>query len=169
MRSKVHIIFQEFGIDTLIQMAEVALKVPQRAELAEFYLDIFFKLRQNDGQFQIRALILKATLQSLESKRKELKADDNVKNAKISLGYLEEAIKLIAKNVETKKQFSFLIYNASLCVYNIIRPFFRAGWMNQFLEIVLQVEKLLDEVQEPDFNWKVRFSWVLFNCMYDSD
>ena len=45
MKERVHIIFQEFGTDTLIQMAEVALKVPQRTEIAQFYLDIFFKLR----------------------------------------------------------------------------------------------------------------------------
>ena len=98
MRPKVHHIYQDFGLDTLISMAEVSIKVPQRVDLAMFYLDLFFKMKENNGQFYIRALILKATIQSLESKNKELKADENVENAKTAFKYVEEAIKLIASD-----------------------------------------------------------------------
>lgn len=169
MRPHIHEVFKSYSIETLISIGEVALKVPEREELSMYYLDLFFKLITNDGQFYIRALILKATLQSLESDRLGLKADDNVENIQKAFGYVAEAIKLIAKNPETKKKYSFLIYNISVCVYNIIRPFFRKGWLKPFLQIIQEVDKLLEEAQEPDINWKTRFSWIFFNCMHDSE
>jgi len=60
-----------------------------------------------------------------------------------------------------------LVYNASLCVYNIIRPFFRTGWKLHFVDILTKVDQLLADVQEPNIIWKTRFAWVLFNALYD--
>jgi hypothetical protein len=28
---------------------------------------------------------------------------------------------------------------------------------------------LFDEVDEPDYNWRCRYSWLLFNCLYEVD
>ena len=28
---------------------------------------------------------------------------------------------------------------------------------------------MFEDVDEPDYNWRCRFTWLLFYCMYDSD
>jgi hypothetical protein len=28
---------------------------------------------------------------------------------------------------------------------------------------------MLEDVDEPDYNWRCRFTWVLFYCLYDNE
>lgn len=177
MKKNMHEVFRNFGLETIISFAETALKVPlpDNRDLASEYLDIFFKYINNKGQFLVRALILKATLKSNEAQKKSLKAIDNVKNAEQAIEYIFQAIKIISseqagskkgggdssKADEKTKNYSFLIYNISVCVYNIIRPFFRKGWLNHFLKIVQQVDDLLAGVEEPNQDWRARYFWFI--------
>ena len=173
MKRNIQDVFKNFSLETVISFAETALKIPDLVEISRKYLDMFFKTISNRGQFYIRALILKATLQSLEANTKGLKAMENVKNARESIKYIFEAIKIISKSEdgqpgkkgpsgagdkaeESKKNYSFLIYNISICVYNIIRPFFRKGWLLHFLDIVEEVDRLLESVGEPNNDWRAR-------------
>lgn len=170
MKKNIQGVFTNFGLETIISFAETALKVPlpDNRDLASEYLDIFFKYINNKGQFLVRALILKATLKSNEAQKKSLKAMDNVKNAEQAIEYIFQAIKIISNEQSTGKKgggekvdektksYSFLIYNISVCVYNIIRPFFRKGWLNHFLKIVQQVDDLLAGVEEPNQDWRAR-------------
>lgn len=172
MKKNIQDVFSNFGLETLISFAETALKVPlaDGRDLASEYLDMFFKTVNNRGQFLVRALILKATLKSNEAQRRGLKAIDNVNNAKEAIKCIFEAIKVISKDDgqpkkgatsgdkddENKKNYSFLIYNISVCVYNIIRPFFRKGWLHHFLQIVEDIDKLLENVKEPNEDWRAR-------------
>lgn len=173
MKKNLQDVFANFGLETLIGFAETALKVPLpdgKGDLASEYLDLFFKTINNKGQFLVRALILKATLKSSEAQKRGLKAMDNVSNAKEAIKCIFEAIKVISKDEgqakkggaagdkddENKKNYSFLIYNISVCVYNIIRPFFRKGWLNYFLQIVEDIDKLLESVKEPNEDWRAR-------------
>lgn len=172
MKKNIQDVFGNFGLETLISFAETALKVPlaDGRDLASEYLDMFFKTVNNKGQFLVRALILKATLKSNEAQKRGFKAIDNVNNAKEAIKCIFEAIKVIAKEEgqakkggaagdkddENKKNYSFLIYNISVCVYNIIRPFFRKGWLHHFLQIVEDIDKLLESVKEPNEDWRAR-------------
>lgn len=45
----------------------------------------------------------------------------------------------------------------------------RQGWQRNFSDIVERIYKLLEEVDEPDHNWRCRFTWVLYLCLYDAD
>lgn len=42
-------------------------------------------------------------------------------------------------------------------------------WQKNFVEIIEKIDKMFDEVDEPDYNWRCRFTWLLFYCMYDAD
>ena len=44
----------------------------------------------------------------------------------------------------------------------------KKDWMSKFVDVVDKLDKLFDQVDEPDFNWRCRYSWVLYQCMYDS-
>jgi hypothetical protein len=159
--------FVKYSLDTLITFAEVAFKVPDRIDLSEYYLDLFFKMIVSEGHYYIRALLLKATLTSYKAFKNQLKAQMNVDNAKEAIQYVGKALDIIARP-ENKQKYNFLVYNASLCVYNIIRPFFRTGWKLYFVDILTRVDTLLEEVQEPNIIWRTRFAWVLFNSLYDA-
>lgn len=71
-----------------------------------------------------------------------------------SLAYVTEALDII-KNAD-KAKYSFLVYNASVCVYNIIRFLLKPGWAKHFTDICKTLDALFDEVDEPDFNWRSR-------------
>lgn len=85
---------------------------------------------------------------------------------------MNEAIEIISKpenKIDGKPKYGFLIYNASICVYEIIRPLLRMNWQKHFVDIVEKIDKLFDEVDESDYNWRSRFTLVLFQCLYDAD
>lgn len=43
----------------------------------------------------------------------------------------------------------------------------KKDWSCNFVELTQLLDDLLEEVKERDFNWKCRFNWFLFNCLYD--
>lgn len=48
-----------------------------------------------------------------------------------ALSYVNEAIEIISKpenKIDGKPKYGFLIYNASICVYEIVRPMLRMNW-----------------------------------------
>lgn len=67
-----------------------------------------------------------------------------------------------------KVKYGFLIYNASTCLYKIIRFMLKSNWLKNFTDIVERIYKLFEEVDEPDQNWKCRFMLILFQCLYDN-
>lgn len=105
-------------------------------------------------------------MKSIESHNKLLKAEEMIASLSKSLSYVSEALKIISDN---KQKYGFLIYNASVCVYNIIRPMLKPSWQKSFVDILDKIDKMFDEVDEPDYNWRCRITWVLFFCMYDGD
>lgn len=81
---------------------------------------------------------------------------------------MTKALEIIQKP-ENKQKYSFLIYNASLTTYNIIRFMIKQNWVKNFSEVVEKFDKLFDEVDEADYNWRCRFTWILFLCLYDAE
>jgi hypothetical protein len=67
-----------------------------------------------------------------------------------------------------RQKYWFLIYNCSLCLYNIMRDYFREGYLQHFRDPVRLVKELLQENVGQEFDWLGRFTWVLFNCSLDS-
>lgn len=84
------------------------------------------------------------------------------------LNYVRQALNVISTN-ENKQKYAFLIYNTSQCVYNIVRNMIKFNWVKNFTEFVEKLDKLFDEVDDPDYNWRCRYSWLLFYCLYDQD
>jgi len=89
-----------------------------------------------------------------------------VKNLRKSFECIQKAIDVISQN---KQKYQFLAYNTSICAYEICRPIFRPQWQKQFLEYIEKIEKLLEEINDPDQEWRSRFSLTLFQCLYDAD
>jgi hypothetical protein len=41
--------------------------------------------------------------------------------------------------------------------------------VKNFNEVVEKFDKLFDEVDEADYNWRCRFTWILILCLYDAE
>ncbi|EAR90704.2 hypothetical protein TTHERM_00705200 (macronuclear) [Tetrahymena thermophila SB210] len=159
--------FINLSYDTIINFAETAITIIGHEKLSEYYIDLFFQRNKSKGQMYIRALLVKARLIALNGHQELLKGEEMITNLQKSLGYVNEALEII-KNSD-KNKYSFLIYNASVCVYNIIRFMIKQNWSKYFTDVVKTLDQLFDDVDEPDYNWRCRYTWILFQCLYDSD
>lgn len=97
---------------------------------------------------------MKARLVAFAGHRNMTKGEDMIALLQKSLTYVNEALDII-KNAE-KIKYSFLIYNASICVYNIVRFMIKPNWAKYFTDVIKALDTLFDEVDEPDFNWRSR-------------
>lgn len=70
--------------------------------------------------------------------------------------YVQKALDLVSQP-DSKQKYSFLIYNCSVCFYQIIRPMLRPNWSNYFVETVDRIVSLFDEIDEIDFNWRCKY------------
>jgi hypothetical protein len=74
-----------------------------------------------------------------------------------------------ASGDSSKSKYGFLVYNTSTCLYKITRFLLRSSWQKNFTEIYERIYKIFEELDEPSHNWRCRFTFVLFQCLYDSD
>ncbi|CAD8135763.1 unnamed protein product [Paramecium octaurelia] len=158
--------FLDISQEVIIKYCEACLIVPDKAHIAQQYIDLYFQRNTSQGQFYIRALFIKARLISMNGHDRLLKAEDMIKNLKLSLTYVQQGLDIISKP-ENKQKYGFLIYNASICVYNIIRPMLKPQWQLSFVDILDKIDKMFEEVDEADYDWRCRFTWLLFYCLYD--
>ena len=75
----------------------------------------------------IRALLVQAQIVFRKGQINNLKAEDSIKNIQLALSYIQKALEIIIKP-ENKQKYTFLIYNASVTVYNIIRAMLVSNW-----------------------------------------
>lgn len=74
---------------------------------------------------------------------------------------VERALAIMTRP-ENKQKYQFLIYNASVTTWHLMRPFMRAGWAKAVAEIVERVSNLLEETDDSDHNWRCRYMTALF-------
>jgi hypothetical protein len=181
--------------ETLILFAETALNINPNLSLK--YISYFLQRLQMPGQIYIRALLIQARLiglglpplpqgglreELLLAKRKaeenvgflqtpeenKRKAEEGIENCNKALGYVMKVLEIVGRG-ENKNKYSFLIYNTSVCVYEIIRSFLKENWQRNFVEILEKIDKLFEEVDESDMNWRYRYTLLLFQALYDAD
>lgn len=42
-------------------------------------------------------------------------------------------------------------------------------WQRSFVDILDKIDRMFEEVDESDYDWRCRFTWLLFYCLYDND
>lgn len=168
MKANLRDSFNNLSSETIINFCETALKIPTKSDLSEFYMKLFFQRIGSQGQMYIRGLLLQARITSLNGYKNNMKAEDLIENCNRSLSYIFKSLEIISKQ-EDKQKYSFLIYNASICVHEIIRPLMKENWQRHFVEIVEKIDKMFEDCDEPDYNWRCRFTLMLFQCLYDAE
>jgi hypothetical protein len=82
--------------------------------------------------------------------------------------FIRQAIDIAAK-AENKAKYQFVIYNASIKTWHIIRGLMRNGWSRNLVDIIEKISNLLEEIDDFDFNWRCRYLNVLVKCMFDAE
>lgn len=76
--------------------------------------------------------------------------------------YIEKALAIIIRP-ENKLRYEFLIYNAALVTYQVLRPLNKPGWAKNFIAIIEKISNLLEEKDDADFNLRIRYLSCLSN------
>jgi hypothetical protein len=113
--------FFDLSAEVLVMFVEVALLTNTRDADAQRLLDIFFQRFTQEDQFFCRALLAYATVEERKVLQLGLKAEDNLKQVLLAFQYVRRAID-IATKPENKQKYQFIVYNASIKTWHIIRP-----------------------------------------------
>lgn len=154
--------------EVIVMYIEVALLANNRDESASRVTDIFFQRIKQEDQFFCRALLAKATIEERKIKQLELKGDQNFEQVAHAFSFVRRAIEIAAKP-ENKAKYQFIIYNASIKTWQIIRGLMRPGWSRHLVDILEKVSNLLEEVDDFDFNWRCRYLNSLVKAMFDAE
>jgi hypothetical protein len=152
--------------DTLVKSAESALKngLPKIAERAVLS---FLLQTPPKNQFFCRALFIQAQLQSQKTLNKQSSGDDLVLGTLKAVDFIRKALD-VAMDANNRPRYDFLVYNASVHYWNVIRPLLRAGVQRYLVESFSHVVKCLETVEESDFTWRCQLLLSLARCCDDA-
>lgn len=143
-----------YSAEVLVKFAEAAVEVPAKRAYADNIIKLFFQRFKDPNQFYIRALLVKAQLVSLQGHVDNKKGEELVEVLREAISYISKALDIIAGPAETapvkgkdskgdpnagggnKQKYAFLIYNASNCLYKMIRFMMKQNWQKNFTDIV---------------------------------
>jgi hypothetical protein len=139
-----------------------------RNEVSERTLDLYFQYPSPLDQFYIRALLTYGQLQASKVRSRLIKGQDAIDQTKQAYTFIQKAIETIIKP-ENKQKYTFLVYNTSVAVWNILRPMLLPGFSKSFIENLEKVSAMLEEIDDIDVSWRVRFLQALSNAYLDAD
>lgn len=162
MKKNIRESFANFSLDIIVRFMEISVEVEQKFLYAEEFVDLFFERVAAPSQFYIRALLVKAKYIAYNGHKSEYKGEAMVNVLKEAIGEINKALDLIVGSQDnnpkggkdakgagensSKAKYSFLIYNASTCLYKITRFLLRQHWQKNFTEIYERIYKLFEEV-----------------------
>lgn len=82
--------------------------------------------------------------------------------------FIEKALAIIVRP-ENKLRYEFLIYNAAIVTYQILRPLLKPGWSKHLVAILEKISNLLEEKDDADFNFRIRYLSCLCNSYLDAE
>ncbi len=152
LKKSVRDTFLNYSHDVIVQFCEITIQTPGRESRAAEFIQYFFERAEQPTQFYIRALLIKARIIAMQGHADGKKAEPMIEVLKEALGYVNKALGVIFDKPDPKSKtegagrqnYTFLIYNASVTVYNIIRFMLRPNWQKNFTEIVEQISKKFD-------------------------
>lgn len=152
----------------MILYIELALRSKLRDEQAEEILNFMFDHTKCEDQFYCRGLLAFAIIEFRKIDKKGLKAEINLEQTMKAWEYIEKALAIITRP-ENKSRYEFLIYNAAITTYLVLRPLNKPGWSKHFVAILEKISNLLEEKEDADFNLRIRYLSCLSNAYLDAE
>ncbi|XP_051883705.1 cilia- and flagella-associated protein 46 [Pristis pectinata] len=141
--------------DLYVQCAELALQFKQE-DISQDCLTMYFEGTRPYNQFLCRACLCQAQLYAPKSA-----ANQNELNKAVR--YIHEAI----KHARKESRYYFLIYNASVIYWRIIRPFLKPGFYTHVISSLSEVIKSLQMTEDLDYEWLAQLMIALIECYLD--
>lgn len=148
----------------LVALAETALFVEDFAS-ARRLLVSFFQLGPQKDQFYCRAKIAMARVLQVEAA--DLKGKELVDAGLRAFREIAQAVE-IATAPNNLTRYKFVVYNASVAAWKIVRPFLRSGRARHFAQAFLPLVNAFDQQNDADIDWRVQLLSAAALCWEDA-
>ncbi|XP_071248937.1 cilia- and flagella-associated protein 46 isoform X8 [Salvelinus alpinus] len=145
-----------FCPELYVLCAEQALQLGC-ADISRDCLMMYFEGKPPANQFLCRAYLCQGQLESPQSFG--------------SVEEIEKAVIYFLKAIEISKvkpRYHFLVFNASVLYFQMVRPLLRSGPRQHLVPTLTQVVKALEEVGEQDYSWRAQLMLHLVECLVDA-
>ncbi|XP_038599783.1 cilia- and flagella-associated protein 46 [Tachyglossus aculeatus] len=147
---------ESFSSDLYVLCAEQALKLGY-PEMSTDCLQMYFKGKPPLNQFLGRAHLCEAQLHTPHSA-------DNLEEFEKSVIHYMKAINFAKED----SRYYFLIYNASVLYWQMVRPFLKPGSRHFLIPSLSQIVAVLNEAAEKDKEWRAELMLELLECFLDA-
>lgn len=148
----------------LVALAEAALFVEDFSS-ARRLLVSFFQLGPQKDQFYCRAKIAMARVLQVEAE--DLKGKELVDAGLRAFREIAQAVE-IATAPSNLTRYKFVVYNASVAAWKIVRPFLRTGRARHFAQVFLPLVNAFDQQNDADIDWRVQLLSAAALCWEDA-
>uniref|UniRef100_A0A8C3UB53 Uncharacterized protein n=2 Tax=Catharus ustulatus TaxID=91951 RepID=A0A8C3UB53_CATUS len=142
--------------DLYVLCAEQALQLGY-LEISSDCLQMYFKGRFPVNQFLVRAYLCQGQLYAPHS-------TDNLEEFEKFVLFFMKAIDFATHN----RRYFFLIYNASILYWQLVRPFLKPGFRYCLIPSLSQIVTALNQIEEQDNEWRAELMINLLECYLDA-
>ncbi|XP_075613670.1 cilia- and flagella-associated protein 46 isoform X5 [Balearica regulorum gibbericeps] len=145
-----------FSTDLYVLCAEQAFQLGY-LEMSSDCLQMFFKGRFPVNQFLGRAYLCQGQLHTPLS-------TDNLEEFEKFVLFFMKAIDFATHD----RRYYFLIYNASVLYWQVVRPYLKPGFRYCLIPSLSQIVKALNQTEEQDNEWRAELMINLLECFLDA-
>nr|XP_033697747.1 cilia- and flagella-associated protein 46 [Tursiops truncatus] len=143
---------ESFSPDLFVLCAEQALKMGQ-PEMSEDCIRMYFKVKGPVTQFLGRAHLCRAQLCAPKS-------TENMEEFENCVTQYMKAINF----AKGEPRYYFLVYNASVLYWQMVRPFRKPGYHHRLIPSLSQIVSVLSQTEEEDKGWRAELMLELLEC-----
>nr|XP_048713954.1 cilia- and flagella-associated protein 46 isoform X3 [Caretta caretta] len=147
---------ESFSSDLYVLCAEQALQLGY-PEISSDCLQMYFKGSHPVNQFMGRAYLCQGQLYSPLS-------TDNLEKFENFVMYLMKALDFAIHD----PRYYFLIYNASVLYWQVVRPYLKPGFRYLLIPSLSQIVTALNQAEEQDKQWRAELMIELLECFLDA-
>ncbi|KAM9610766.1 cilia- and flagella-associated protein 46 isoform 2-T2 [Morphnus guianensis] len=145
-----------FSTDLYVLCAEQAFQLGY-LEMSSDCLQMYFKARFPVNQFLGRAYLCQGQLHTPLS-------TDNLEEFEKFVLFFMKAIDFASHD----RRYYFLIYNASVLYWQLVRPYLKPGFRYCLIPSLSQIVKVLNQTEEQDNEWRAELMINLLECFLDA-
>ncbi|XP_054238278.1 cilia- and flagella-associated protein 46 [Indicator indicator] len=142
--------------DLYVLCAEQGLQLGY-LEISSDCLQMYFKGKFPVNQFLGRAYLCQGQLHTPLS-------TDNLEDFEKFVMFFRKAIDFAIHN----QRYYFLIYNASVLYWQLVRPYLKPGFRYCLIPSLSQIVKALNQIEEQDSEWRAELMINLLECFLDA-
>ncbi|XP_047615394.1 cilia- and flagella-associated protein 46 isoform X9 [Phacochoerus africanus] len=143
---------ESFSPDLFVLCAEQALKMG-RPGVSQDCIQMYFKVKGPVTQFLGRAHLCRAQLCAPKS-------TEDMEDFENCVTQYMKAVNF----ARGEPRYHFLVYNASVLYWQMVRPFLKPGYRRHLIPSLSQIVNVLNQIEEEDKDWRAELMLELLEC-----